>query len=92
MCQKEKTLIKSTLFFGFVENVYNGAKGQNVNKKYPQPERFPGESFSVDIVHNYFRSRFSPIFTTSPAPIVINRSPFVQFFRMKFSISAKEGK
>lgn len=37
--------------------------------------------FSVDIVNNYFCNRFSAIFTTSPAPIVINKSSFVQFFR-----------
>ena len=48
--------------------------------------------FSVDIVNNYCCKRFSPIFTTSPAPIVINKSFFVQFVRMKFSISSKDEK
>ena len=38
----------------------------------------------------YFR-RFSPIFTTSPAPIVINKSPFWQFSIQKSSISRKVG-
>lgn len=43
--------------------------------KYPQQKVGNFHSFVVDIVDNYFLSRFSPIFTTSPAPIVINRSP-----------------
>src|SRR5699024_4752528 len=46
----------------------------------------------VDNVDNYLPRSCSPIFTTSPAPIVINRSPCVQFFRRKFSISSKVGK
>ena len=33
----------------------------------------------VDNVDNYKPKRFSPIFTTSPAPIVINKSLGVQF-------------
>ena len=40
----------------------------------------------------YFPRRCSPIFTTSPAPIVIRRSPLEQFSRRKFSISSKVGK
>lgn len=54
-----------------------------LNKKYPHlfERNFPQKN--VDVVDNYFASRFSPIFTTSPAPIVINRSPLMQFFRMK---------
>lgn len=35
----------------------------------------------VDNVDNYFPRRCSPIFTTSPAPIVINRSPCAQLFK-----------
>lgn len=46
----------------------------------------------VDIVDSYFSSRLSPILTTSPAPIVINRSPFMQFINKNFSISSKEGR
>lgn len=34
----------------------------------------------VDIVDNQAPRRLSPILCTSPAPIVINRSPFMQFF------------
>lgn len=41
---------------------------------------------------NYFPSRFSPISTTFPAPIVINKSPSIQFSSKNFSISSKEGK
>jgi hypothetical protein len=44
----------------------------------------------VDNVDNYIPKRLSPIFTTSPAPIVINRSPLVQFNNKKFSISSKD--
>ncbi len=55
----------------------------------------PGKDISpefVDIVDSYFWSRFSPILTTSPAPIVINRSPFMQFSNKNFSIASKEGR
>ncbi len=47
---------------------------------------------NVDNVDNYLPNRDSPISTTFPAPIVINRSPFIQFFNKNFSISSKEGK
>lgn len=62
-------------FFLFVKGV--------LHKKYPHlfEEDFPQKN--VDNVDNYFFNRFSPIFTTSPAPIVINRSPLMQFFRTK---------
>lgn len=41
---------------------------------------------------NYLPSKDSPIFTTSPAPIVINRSPSEQFSKIKFSMSSNSGK
>ena len=45
---------------------------------------------TVESVDNYFFRRDSPIFSTSPAPIVINRSPFMQFFLRKIiTLSAK---
>ena len=47
---------------------------------------------NVDIVDNYCPRRSSPMFTTFPAPIVINRSPGMQFSSINFSISSKEGK
>lgn len=47
---------------------------------------------NVDMVDNYRFKRDSPIFSTSPAPIVINRSPFMQFSDKNFSTSAKEEK
>ena len=72
---------------------------QNPTENYPQENNkiSTGKTgifccFPVDNVDNYLPSRFSPIFTTSPAPIVINRSPFMQFSNKKFSISSKEGK
>ena len=40
----------------------------------------------VDNVDNYCPKRVSPTFTMSPAPIVINKSPFIQFSNKKFSI------
>ena len=46
----------------------------------------------VDYVDNSYFKRSSPIFTTFPAPIVINKSPFIHFSLKKSSISAKEGK
>lgn len=46
----------------------------------------------VDNVDNYIPNNDSPIETTSPAPIVINKSPLVQFCNKKFSISSNEEK
>ncbi len=46
----------------------------------------------VDIVYIYMPKRFSPIFTTSPAPIVINKSLGIQLTKRKFSISSKDEK
>ena len=43
----------------------------------------------VDNVDNYSLRRFSPTFTMSPAPIVINMSFGVQVFLINFSISSK---
>lgn len=49
-------------------------------KKYPHFfARCPAEK-NVDFVDDYFFKSISPMFTTSPAPIVINKSPFMQFF------------
>lgn len=59
------------------------------NKKYPHPFLTFWSQKNVDNVDNQMPSRFSPIFTTSPAPIVINKSPSIQFFNKKFSISSK---
>lgn len=47
---------------------------------------------TVDNVDNYSPRRFSPTDTMSPAPIVINRSPFIQFCNKKFSTSSKDSK
>lgn len=46
----------------------------------------------VDKVDNYLERSASPISTTFPAPMVINKSPFIHFFDKNFSISSKEGK
>lgn len=67
-------------------------KGVYSSTKYPQKIIGRRRFFSVDIVNNYLCNRVSPIFTTSPAPIVINRSSFVQFSERNFSIASKEGK
>jgi hypothetical protein len=40
----------------------------------------------------YSPRMFSPISTTFPAPIVINRSSCTHFFNKNFSISSKDGK
>ena len=73
-----------------------GEKGDRIihiqTKKYPQFSCEVIRKKVVDIVENYYPIRFSPIFTTSPAPIVINKSPLIQFSNKKFSISSKEGK
>lgn len=41
------------------------------------------------LVENYLATKSFAIFTTSPAPIVINRSPLVQFSKTNFLISEK---
>ena len=46
----------------------------------------------VDCVEKTYLVRSFAIFTTSPAPIVINKSPSEQFFLKKFSISSKVAK
>ena len=40
----------------------------------------------------YFPNSFSPTFTISPAPIVINKSPGTQFSKINVSISSNEGR
>ena len=63
-----------------------------LTKKNPHSmvEVFPNRMWIMWIT--YRPRRCSPTFTISPAPIVINRSPFIQFFSKNFSISSKEGK
>ena len=55
-----------------------------VNKKNPHGKAENYSLLHVDNVDNYCPSRCSPTFTMSPAPIVINKSPFIQFFNKKF--------
>jgi hypothetical protein len=57
--------------------------------KNPQPYLSEIVDKVVDNVDNYCPKRDSPTVTMSPAPIVINRSPLVQFSNKKFSISSK---
>ncbi len=81
--------------FTNVENVDSDKKERNHKVfaiKISTGKRMQCRVFSVDSVHNYYFNRFSPILTTSPAPIVINKSSFVQFSKRNFSISSKEGK
>ena len=64
--------VENTMFFIENTKVY-------VNKKIHNhllPEK---PQMIVDNVSNYFPKRCSPMFTTSPAPIVINKSFFLQF-------------
>lgn len=90
---KRILILNAVLLVDIVDGIKrNGEKGIGFSTKYPQKIIHRIRFFSVDIVNNYFCNRFSPIFTTSPAPIVINRSSFVQFFKRKFSIASKEGK
>ena len=58
------------------------------------PHLFPEEMVekNVDNVDNYFSSSSSPMVTTFPAPIVINRSSCIHFFRTKSSIDLKSGR
>lgn len=62
------------------------------NKKYPHFYYEVIRNENVDNVENYFPIKFSPILTTSPAPMVINKSPLIHFSNKKFSISSKVGK
>mgnify|MGYP000938405176 CR=1 FL=1 len=54
-------------------------------------ENFVDKKIVETVDNSYFRSA-SPMFTTSPAPIVINKSPWIHFSETKFSISSKLGK
>ena len=47
---------------------------------------------NVESVDNFYLRRFSPMFTTSPAPIVINKSPWITLSRTKFSMASKLGR
>ncbi len=67
-------------------------KKHGKKRKYPQIKMTGNGVESVDIVDDYFCRRFSPIFTTFPAPIVINKSSSIQFFNKNFSMSSKEEK
>lgn len=77
-----RTLRTSTFFFKFHMNL----------KKYPQLGYQKNVDKVVDKVDNYSSIKCSPIRTTSPAPIVINMSPLVQFSLTNFSICSKVGK
>ena len=68
-------------YFG---NILQAFSGKIMHKKYPHFFWLSFPQKNVDIVDNYFFSRFSPILTTSPAPIVINKSPLMQFSKTHF--------
>lgn len=63
---------------------------KNVQKiiKNPQQKKSK-EIFAVDNVDKNYFNIFSPTFTISPAPIVINKSPDLQVWIRKFSTSSK---
>ena len=71
--------------FKFFENV-------DLFQKYPHLFRWIFTSKNVDNVDKNYFNKFSPILKTSPAPIVINKSPLIQFFNKNFSISSKDEK
>lgn len=71
--------------------IQNGKEWINIDKKSTQNEERINVSMWIMWI-SYFPRRDSPISTTFPAPMVINRSPFIQFFNKNFSISSKEGK
>ena len=78
----------------------NTEKIRNLEKDGKICENKRNPHLKVDVFNNqmwitwisYLERRFSPIFTTFPAPIVINKSPFIHFFCKKDSISSKLGK
>lgn len=83
--EKRKIIDKKQDFCGWRENVY-------VNKKIHIHKLKFSPIWMWIMWITYFPRRCSPTFTMSPAPIVINKSPFIQFFNKNFSISSKEGK
>lgn len=62
--------------------------------KHKNPQGYTTKNVDkhVDNVDNYRPKSSSPIFRTSPAPIVINKSPGIQFSNKNFSTSSKDGK
>ena len=77
-----------------VENTSFFHKKSSVCKIKIYQHLFPEEMVekNVDNVDNYFSSSSSPMVTTFPAPIVINRSSCIHFFRTKSSIDLKSGR
>ena len=61
-------------------------KNIHINDRCYKPIKY------VDMWISYLESRFSPTLTISPAPIVINKSPLIQFVNKNFSISSNVGK
>lgn len=57
-------------------------------KRNPQNYFYTNVYNPVDNVDNYLFINEFPIESTFPAPIVINKSSFLQFFKINFSISS----
>ena len=76
-----------------VDNVWKRAEIQGflrIKKSTLQWDKI--NHYNVDNVDNYLPKSDSPISTTFPAPIVINKSPVEQFNKINVSISSKVGK
>jgi hypothetical protein len=61
-------------------------------KRNPQPNQPKNVDKVVDNVDNQVETMDSAMLTTSPAPIVINKSSALQCSNKNFSISSKEWK
>ena len=80
---------------GKVENVDNFFKRRNKgisSKKISTAFACQGQNKKCGYVDNFYFVMESLIFTTSPAPIVINKSPLIQFLCKNFSMSSKDEK
>lgn len=78
-CSHKEKVLKISAFFVLISSYTIPV----IVKKNPQPGYQLIVDKVVDNVDNYKPSKDSPIETTSPAPIVINKSPLVQFSSKK---------
>lgn len=77
-----KLKIRESASYVYFANVEKG-------KRNPQNYLYINVYNTVDNVDNYLFINEFPIESTFPAPIVINRSFFLHFLRINFSISSK---
>lgn len=75
ICKNMKNYIENMNYTGLKSIFVEGLAGKRISTAFYTKS----VDNTVDIVDAYNPSRASPTITMSPAPMVINRSPFIQF-------------